>query len=66
MLNINRFINRALNWLFIIVLVLVLVLVLGFLAASIKAAEAWVYMTVQQHFIEVNDAISQNAGIPTR
>ena len=62
MLNINRFINRALNWLFIIVLVLVL----GFLAASIKAAEAWVYMTVQQHFIEVNNAISQNTGIPTR
>ena len=62
MLNINRFINRALNWLFIIVLVLVL----GFLAASIKAAESWVYMTVQQHFIEVNNAISQNTGIPTR
>ena len=62
MLNINRFINRALNWLFIIVLVLVL----GFLAASIKAAESWVYTTVQQHFIEVNNAISQNTGIPTR
>lgn len=62
MLNINRFINRALNWLFIIVLVLVL----GFLAASIKAAESWVYMTVQQHFIEVNNAISQSTGIPTR
>ena len=62
MLNINRFINRALNWLFIIALVLVL----GFLAASIKAAESWVYMTVQQHFIEVNNAISQSTGIPTR
>ena len=62
MLNINRFINRALNWLFIIVLVLVL----GFLAASIKAAESWVYITVQQHFIEVNNAISQCTGIPTR
>lgn len=62
MLNTNRFINRALNWLFIIVLVLVL----GFLAASIKAAESWVYMTVQQHFIEVNNAISQSTGIPTR
>ena len=62
MLSINRFINRALNWLFIIVLVLVL----GFLAASIKAAESWVYMTVQQHFIEVNNAISQSTGIPTR
>lgn len=62
MLNINRFINRALNWLFIIVLVLVL----GFLAASIKAAGSWVYMTVQQHFIEVNNAISQSTGIPTR
>ena len=62
MLNINRFINRALNWLYIIVLVLVL----GLLAASIKAAEAWVYMTVQQHFIEVNNAISQSTGIPTR
>ena len=62
MLNINRFINRTLNWLFIIVLVLVL----GFLAASIKAAESWVYMTVQQHFIEVNNAISQSTGIPTR
>lgn len=60
MLNINRFINRALNWLFIIVLVL------GFLAASIKAAESWVYMIVQQHFIEVNNAISQSTGIPTR
>lgn len=62
MLNINRFINRALNWLFIIVLVLVL----GFLAASIKAAESWVYMAVQQHSIEVNNAISQSTGIPTR
>ena len=62
MSNTNRFINRALNWLFIIVLVLVL----GFLAASIKAAESWVYMTVQQHFIEVNNAISQSTGIPTR
>ena len=62
MLNINRFINRALTWLFIIVLVLVL----GFLAASIKAAESWVYMIVQQHFIEVNNAISQSTGIPTR
>lgn len=62
MLNINGFINRALNWLFIIALVLVL----GFLAASIKAAESWVYMTVQQHFIEVNNAISQSTGIPTR
>ena len=62
MLNINRFINRALNWLFIIALVLVL----GSLAASIKAAESWVYMTVQQHFIEVNNAISQSTGIPTR
>lgn len=64
MSNTNRFINRALNWLFIIVLVLVLVL--GFLAASIKAAESWVYMTVQQHSIEVNNAISQSKGIPTR
>ena len=62
MSNTNRFINRALNWLFIIVLVLVL----GFLAASIKAAESWVYMTVQQHSIEVNNAISQSTGIPTR
>ena len=62
MLSINRFINRALNWLFIIVLVLVL----GFLAASIKAAESRVYMTVQKHFIEVNNAISQSTGIPTR
>lgn len=62
MLNTNRFINRALNWLFIIVLVLVL----GFLAASIKAAESWVYMAVQQHSIEVNNAISQSTGIPTR
>lgn len=62
MSNTNRFINRALNWLFIIALVLVL----GFLAASIKAAESWVYMTVQQHFIEVNNAISQSTGIPTR
>lgn len=62
MLNINRFINRALNWLFIIALVLVL----GSLAASIKAAESLVYMTVQQHFIEVNNAISQSTGIPTR
>ena len=62
MLNINRFINRALNWLFIIVLVLVL----GFLAVSIKAAESWIYCTVQQHFIEVNNAISQSTGIPTR
>lgn len=66
MSNTNRFINRALNWLFIIVLVLVLVLVLGFLAASIKAAESWVYMAVQQHSIEVNNAISQSTGIPTR
>lgn len=64
MSNTNRFINRALNWLFIIVLVLVLVL--GFLAASIKAAESWVYMRVQQHSIEVNNAISQSTGIPTR
>lgn len=62
MSNTNRFINRALNWLFIIVLVLVL----GFLAASIKAAESWVYTTVQQHSIEVNNAISQSTGIPTR
>ena len=62
MLNINRFINRALNWLFIIALVLVL----GLLDASIKEAESWVYMTVQQHFIEVNNAISQSTGIPTR
>ena len=62
MSNTNRFINSALNWLFIIALVLVL----GFLAASIKAAESWVYMTVQQHFIEVNNAISQSTGIPTR
>lgn len=62
MSNTNRFINRALNWLFIIVLVLVL----GFLAAGIKAAESWVYMAVQQHFIEVNNAISQSTGIPTR
>lgn len=64
MSNTNRFINRALNWLFIIVLVLVLVL--GFLAASIKAAESWVYMAVQQHSIEVNNAISQSTWIPTR
>lgn len=64
MSNTNRFINRALNWLFIIVLVLVLVL--GFLAASIKAAESWVYTTVQKHSIEVNNAISQSTGIPTR
>lgn len=62
MLNTNRFVNKALNWLFIIVLVLVL----GFLAVSLKAAESWILFTVQQHSIEVNNAISQSTGIPTR
>ena len=62
MLSTNRYIRRMLNWFFI----LVIALIIGFLAASIKAAESWIYCTVQQHFIEVNNAISQSTGIPTR